>query len=96
MTEQERRIEHNKKALEIAAADRKRRYSGIIDVELEPACLSGAAILAVSDDVYARLPKDAQYKPHISDALDKNDKPISREQPTKVITSVTADLNSLL
>jgi len=96
MTEQERRIEHNKKALAIATADRKRRYGGIIDMELEPSCLSGAAILAVSDDIYDKLPKDMQYKPHISDALDKNDNLIRREHPANTVGRTTTDLNALL
>ena len=96
MTEQERRIQHNKRALAIATIDRKRKYSGIIDMELEPACLTGAAILAVSDDIYDKLPKDVQYTPHISDALGKNDVPLERIKPVKVITTTTADLNLLL
>ena len=96
MTEQEKRISHNKQALALAAATRKRKYAGIIDVELEPACLTGAAILAVSDEIYDKLPKDAKYMPHISDALDKNDNPMRREKPSTVSTRTTADLNALL
>lgn len=96
MTEQEKRINHNKQALAIAAATRKKKYSGIIDVELEPSCLTGAAILAVSEDIYNSLPKDARYTPHISDVLDKNDRPVREDKPSFISSHTTADLNALL
>lgn len=94
MTELERRIEHNKQALAAVASERKRMYGGaIIDVEMEPECLSGKAVLAVTDDVFNRLPKEAQYTPHIHTPLDKNGQPV---QLPKGSTPVTADLNLLL
>ena len=96
MTEQERRIEHNKQALAVVAAERKRMYSGIIDVEMEPACAKGAAILAVADDVFNKLPKEAQYTPHIRAALDKNDQPKPEVAHKQATSEKTADLNLLL
>lgn len=97
MTEQERRIEHNKQALAMVAAERKRMYSGIVDVEMEPECLTGKAILAVTDDVFNKLPKEAQYTPNIRHSVGKDGKIIQQAYKSdNRPQEKTTDLNLLL
>ena len=82
MTEKEQRIAHNKAALQTALENCQRMYPGMIaGVEMTDDCMCGKGVLAVTDDVFDRLPHDLQYTPHIQNAVDKSGKETSAALP---------------
>lgn len=102
MTEREQRIAYNKAALQCALENSQRMYPGMItSMEMDENCMCGKAILAVTDDVHNRLPRDLQYDPHIQSALTKEGKVQETKSsvipPRPVIrTKRSVDLNTLL
>ena len=66
--EQERakRIYYNQKAIAAAGVSKQAKYGGLVFGVKEPAGLiegNSIGVIAVTDDVYERLGKDAQYNP---------------------------------
>lgn len=64
-----KRIYYNQKAIAAAGVSKKLKYGGLVLDARAPAGLvegSSIGVIAVTDDVYERLGKDAQYNPALA------------------------------
>lgn len=57
--DRERRVEYNRRAVELKKKEVMRRYPGI-QVSMHPNAAEGDAIIAISDDLRAAIPPSAQ------------------------------------
>ena len=72
--ERAQRILYNQKAIAAAGETKRMRYGGlVIDAEAPATLVKGNSIgiVAVEDNIFEQLPKDAQYSPGLMSRTDK-------------------------